>query len=176
MYSSENRNKQHTNVKILRIFMIGTILTLIATAATSTSNLYSLTPSNGASYAFAKSYEKNQAISQADACGNGKLPLNILCQNIGSEIQGDKNALNIIGLQTGGDVRPPPVVEKANLNVIKQVICPEGFVCPAPEEFTISVTGTNPDPSSFPGSPTGTPPSPAARVSRSRPASKWLRS
>jgi uncharacterized protein YegL len=156
MYSNENRNKQHTNTKILRIFMIGTILTLIATAATSTSNLYSLTPSNGGSYAYAKSYEKNQAMSQADACGNGKLPLNILCQNIGSEIQGDENAVNMIGLQTGGDVRPPPVVEKATLNVIKQVICPEGFVCPAPGEFTISVTGTNPDPNSFPGSATGT--------------------
>lgn len=113
--------------------MIGTILTLIATAATSTSNLYSLTPSNGASYAFAKSYEKTQAMAQADACGNGKLPLNILCQNIGSEIQGDENAVNMIGLQTGGDVRPP-VVKKATLIVTKQVICSEGFVCPAPGE------------------------------------------
>lgn len=40
-----------------------------------------------------KSYDKNQAISQANACGNGELPLNVYCQNIGSQIQGDENAV-----------------------------------------------------------------------------------
>jgi hypothetical protein len=40
-----------------------------------------------------KGYEKNQAISQANACGNGELPLNVYCQNIGSQIQGDENAV-----------------------------------------------------------------------------------
>jgi hypothetical protein len=29
-----------------------------------------------------KKYEKNQATSQANACGNGELPLNVYCQNI----------------------------------------------------------------------------------------------
>jgi hypothetical protein len=138
--------------------MIGTILTLIVTAATSSSNTYPLTQNNDitTNYAFAKAYENTQTTTQADACGNGKLPLNILCQNIGSEIQGDENAISIIGLQTGGDVRQPPVVERATLNVIKQVICPAGSVCPPPGEFTISVSGTDPDPSSFSGSAMGT--------------------
>jgi hypothetical protein len=40
-----------------------------------------------------KGYEKNQATSQANACGNGELPLNVGCQNIDSQIQGDENAV-----------------------------------------------------------------------------------
>ncbi len=40
-----------------------------------------------------KSYEKNQATSQANACGNGKLPYNVFCQNIGSQVQGDENGV-----------------------------------------------------------------------------------
>ena len=46
-----------------------------------------------------KHYDKNQAVSQANACGNGELPLNVFCQNINSQIQGDENAVNIIGVQ-----------------------------------------------------------------------------
>lgn len=40
-----------------------------------------------------KHYEKNQAISQANACGNGELPLNVGCQNVDSQIQGDENVV-----------------------------------------------------------------------------------
>ena len=40
-----------------------------------------------------KKKEYNQATSQANACGNGKLPLNIGCQNVGSQIQGDENGV-----------------------------------------------------------------------------------
>jgi hypothetical protein len=43
-------------------------------------------------------YEKSQATSQANACGNGELPLNVFCQNINSQIQGDENAVNVIGV------------------------------------------------------------------------------
>ena len=41
-----------------------------------------------------KHYEKNQAISQANACGNGILPFNVGCQNTASQIQGDENAVS----------------------------------------------------------------------------------
>ena len=44
-------------------------------------------------------YDKNQAISQANACGNGELPFNIFCQNIGSQVQGEENAVAIDGVQ-----------------------------------------------------------------------------
>src|SRR5919106_694460 len=57
---------------------------------------------------FAGKYGKNQALSQADACGNGELPLNVGCQNTGSEIQGDENGVALTAQQTfpaitGGD-------------------------------------------------------------------------
>lgn len=58
-------------------------------------------------------YEKNQAASLANGCGNGDEPFNVLCQNLLSQIQGDGNAVNIIGLQRGGErtttpTEPPP--------------------------------------------------------------------
>jgi hypothetical protein len=46
-----------------------------------------------------KKYKKSQALSQANACGNGFLPENVFCQNLASQIQGDGNAMNIIGVQ-----------------------------------------------------------------------------
>lgn len=47
-------------------------------------------------------YESSQAGSLASTCGNGEEPFNILCQNLLYQIEGDGNAVNIIGLQTGG--------------------------------------------------------------------------
>jgi len=46
-----------------------------------------------------KKYGKSQAIAQANECGNGKLPLNVFCQNIGSQVQGDENAVALDGTQ-----------------------------------------------------------------------------
>jgi hypothetical protein len=37
-------------------------------------------------------YEKSQAVSQVNDCGNGELPLNVGCQNTASQIQGDDNS------------------------------------------------------------------------------------
>jgi hypothetical protein len=45
--------------------------------------------------AYATKYHKNQVISQANACGNGELPLNVGCQNIDSQIQGEENAVSL---------------------------------------------------------------------------------
>jgi hypothetical protein len=53
--------------------------------------------------AFATKYDKNQALSQANACGNGELPLNIGCQNIGSQVQGDENAVSLAADQVFPD-------------------------------------------------------------------------
>ena len=50
--------------------------------------------------AFAKKkYEKSQALSQANACGNGDMAMWVFCQNLAAQIQGDGNAMNIIGVQ-----------------------------------------------------------------------------
>jgi hypothetical protein len=48
-----------------------------------------------------KHKEYNQATSQANACGNGELPLNVFCQNIESQVQGEENAVAIDGTQQG---------------------------------------------------------------------------
>jgi hypothetical protein len=50
-------------------------------------------------FAGKKKYEKSQAAAQANYCGNGEAPLNVFCQNLLSQIQGDGNAVNIIGVQ-----------------------------------------------------------------------------
>jgi hypothetical protein len=54
-------------------------------------------------FAGKKKYEKNQALSQANACGNGVLPLNVLCSNSASQIQGDENAVSTASFQKGGE-------------------------------------------------------------------------
>jgi hypothetical protein len=46
-----------------------------------------------------KKYGKSQAIAQANECGNGKLPMNVYCQNIGSQIQGEENGAALSGAQ-----------------------------------------------------------------------------
>ena len=55
-------------------------------------------------------YKKNQAASQANACGNGELPLNVGCQNTGSQIQGDENSVALAAQQTFPEVTPIPPV------------------------------------------------------------------
>jgi hypothetical protein len=42
---------------------------------------------------------QSQTIAQANECGNGILSTNINCQNLASQIQGDSNAVNVIGVQ-----------------------------------------------------------------------------
>ena len=103
--------------------------------------------------AVAREYDKTQITSEINECGNGQLPLSVLCQNLDAEVQGNENAINIIGHQTSSINGQPT---GAVLKVTKIVLCPEDFVCPTPSDFTLSVSGNNPLPSSFPGSAQGT--------------------
>jgi hypothetical protein len=50
-----------------------------------------------------KKYGKNQAIGQANACGNDKLPMYVFCQNIDSQVQGEDNAVALSGAQGSGE-------------------------------------------------------------------------
>jgi hypothetical protein len=50
-----------------------------------------------------KKYGKNQAKSQANACRNDKLPMYVFCQNTGSQVQGEKNAVALNGVQSSED-------------------------------------------------------------------------
>ena len=77
---------------------------LLATVATSM-----------ATYGDVFAYKKNQATSQANACGNGEIPTNVGCQNTGSQIQGDENSVALAAQQTFPEAvtpvppTPPPV-------------------------------------------------------------------
>ncbi len=42
------------------------------------------------------SYEKTQAGSQTNECGNGNTPIDVFCQNLLSQLEGDGNAVAII--------------------------------------------------------------------------------
>ena len=37
-------------------------------------------------------YEKSQATTQVNDCGNGFEPTDVFCQNLASQVQGDNNA------------------------------------------------------------------------------------
>ena len=50
-------------------------------------------------------YEKSQAVSQKNYCGNGKLPMYVFCQNTGSQVQGEENAVALDGDQKSGEDR-----------------------------------------------------------------------
>jgi hypothetical protein len=56
-------------------------------------------------FAGKKKYGKNQAISQANACGNGKLPMYVFCQNTGSQVQGENNGVALAGAQQSEEDR-----------------------------------------------------------------------
>ena len=51
--------------------------------------------------AFATKYkEKNKATSQVNNCGNGDNPIDVFCQNLASQIQGDENVASLAGEQS----------------------------------------------------------------------------
>ena len=83
------------NTKYFVIVAVMTAMLIGATALATTDSAFADKKKKG--------YEKNQAISQANACGNGVLPLNVLCSNSASQIQGDENAVSTASFQQGGD-------------------------------------------------------------------------
>lgn len=89
----------------------GVIVTvMVITGVLLTSGVLSATLTTAIDSVYAYREKYTQAESLANACGNGQSPFNVLCQNLASEIQGDENAVNIIGTQTGGGapvVKPP---------------------------------------------------------------------
>ena len=65
---------------------------------------------NEDAFAKKKHYEKNQATSQANACGNGENPINVGCQNTDSQIQGDENQVALAAQQTFEEAEEEPVM------------------------------------------------------------------
>ena len=56
----------------------------------------------GTHIVFASSYEKSQVISQTNECGNYWFPLNVLCSNVSSQVQGDENSVAVATRQAEG--------------------------------------------------------------------------
>jgi hypothetical protein len=77
------------NTKYMFIVVAMAVMLVGATALATTEDAFA-----------GKKKEYNQATSQANACGNGELPLNVFCQNIGSQVQGDENSVAATGSQS----------------------------------------------------------------------------
>jgi hypothetical protein len=89
----------HNNNKIRKRnpkFVIATTAVITAVMLLGTTAISTLTTAESV---FA--YRNNQAASQANDCGNGSVPIDtVLCQNTGSQIQGDKNTVALSSQQT----------------------------------------------------------------------------
>jgi hypothetical protein len=88
MHNADKNNfRSEISMNTKYMFIVAVIAaTLLGTTAVTADSAYA--------------YEKNQAVSQANACGNGELPLNIGCQNVDSQIQGDENAVTLGAAQS----------------------------------------------------------------------------
>jgi hypothetical protein len=80
------------NTKHMAIVVAMTAMLVGATALATTDSV------------FAGGYKKSQATSQANACGNGFMPINVGCQNTNSQIQGDENQVALTAQQTFPEV------------------------------------------------------------------------
>lgn len=73
------------NTKYMVVVAVVMVVMLVASTALATED----------AFAGKKKYEKSQAVSQVNDCGNGFIPTNIGCQNIASQIQGDENVVTL---------------------------------------------------------------------------------
>jgi hypothetical protein len=72
------------NNKSLTIAVVAAVAVMLAaTSAVATEDAFA-----------GKKREYSQATSQANACGNNFVPINVGCQNVDSQIQGDENAVS----------------------------------------------------------------------------------
>lgn len=73
---------------LVTAYVIVILLTVVIAAAAAAAD--SGLPSN---MVYATSYQKSQTITQTSECGNYWFPINIICSNLGSQIQGDENSV-----------------------------------------------------------------------------------
>jgi hypothetical protein len=71
---------------LVTAYVIVILLTVVIAAAAAG------LPSN---MVYATSYQKSQTITQTSECGNYWFPINIICSNLGSQIQGDENSATV---------------------------------------------------------------------------------
>ena len=76
------------NTKYLAVVAALAVMLVAATAFATTDSVFA----GGHGHKKKGGYEKNQAVAQANACGNGFYPENVWCQNTASQIQGEDNS------------------------------------------------------------------------------------
>jgi hypothetical protein len=82
------------NTKYMVIVATMVVMLIGATALTTSESAFA------GGHVHKKKTEYNQALSQANACGNGFMPYNVGCQNTASQIQGDDNAATLASEQS----------------------------------------------------------------------------
>ena len=87
------------NTKYLAVVAALAVMLVAATAFATTDSVFA----GGHGHKKKGGYEKNQAVAQANACGNGFYPENVWCQNTASQIQGEDNSAALSSAQ--GDQR-----------------------------------------------------------------------
>jgi hypothetical protein len=85
---NSNNTNQHRLSSLITVIIMGTVLM----AASIFPNMTALAKDK---------YESNQITNTINECGEGDLPLDIFCENLGSELQGNENLATIIGTQSG---------------------------------------------------------------------------
>ena len=87
------------NTKYLAVVAALAIMLVAATAFATTDSVFA----GGHGHKKKGGYEKNQAVSQVNNCGNKFMPENVWCQNTASQIQGEDNSAALSSAQ--GDQR-----------------------------------------------------------------------
>jgi|SoiMethySBSTD1v2_1073268.scaffolds.fasta_scaffold1626790_2 hypothetical protein len=77
------------NTKYLAVVAALAVMLVASTALATTDD----------AFAGKKGYKKSQAVSQVNNCGNGDSPIDVFCQNLASQVQGDENAPALAGAQ-----------------------------------------------------------------------------
>jgi hypothetical protein len=76
--------------------------------------------------AYAGEYDRSQATTGTNECGNQILPLNILCSNTGSQVQGDENAVALDSIQRAPISIIPDIITDGFLIIKEAIIKPFG--------------------------------------------------
>jgi hypothetical protein len=74
------------------------------------------TITTGTPMVYAGDYEKSQTIVQTNECGNYWFPLDVLCSNLSSQVQGEKNNIIVEGGE-GGAAETEATDQKQDGNV-----------------------------------------------------------
>jgi hypothetical protein len=98
------------NSKYLAVVAVLAVMLVTATALATTDNAFADKKRHDDKKK--GGYEKSQAVSQVNDCGNGELPENVWCQNTASQIQGEGNYVAPVSQQGSFEERNGPGMQQ----------------------------------------------------------------